>query len=121
MFNEDSNKLDEIINSISIINDKLSELEKNKSCKYCKDKDVNPFTIDYIKKNVFTRKYLFTVIVKSLTKTAVLMFLTLFFLDLWNPLLDKIRTSLPWNNNIKKYFFNEKIEDFIKKWFKKDD
>jgi hypothetical protein len=82
MFNEDSNKLDKIINSINIINDRISDLEKNKNCKDCKEKDLNPFTITYLKKHVFTKKYLFAVILRSVTKTLVLAFLTLFFFDL---------------------------------------
>ena len=117
MFNEDINKFDKIINSIDIINNKISNLEEKINCKNCKEKDVNPFTWNYIKKHVFTKKYLFTVIVKSLTKTVVLMFLTLFFLDLWNPFLDIMRTNLPWNNTTKKYFFRESIQEYLKKWF----
>lgn len=110
---------------LEIIRDYLDkrflELEEKINCKNCKDKDVNPFTISYIKKNIFTKKYLFTVILKSITKTLVLLILTLFFFDLWNPFLDWIKTNLPWNNNNRKYFFNEKIQSFIKKIFKKSD
>ncbi|WNE41678.1 MAG: hypothetical protein AD073_000012 [Mycoplasmataceae bacterium] len=108
---------------LEIIKDYLDkrflDLEQKINCKNCKDKDINPFTISYLKKNVFTRKYLFNVILKSITKTFVLMFLTLFFLDLWNPFLDKIRTSLPWNNTNRKYFFRASIEEFMKRFKKR--
>lgn len=121
-FNDFNEKLNVIINELkelSVKTDKRFTKLENTECISCvkKKKDENPFTWDYIRKNVFTKKYLFTVILKSLTKTIVLAFLTLFFLDLWNPFIESIKVKLPWNNLKRKYELGKNVNDFIK-WLK---
>jgi hypothetical protein len=69
-----SKKLDEISNRLSSLENYNSKKEKKE--------EADPFTYDYIKKRIFTKKYLFYVIVKSITKILVVSFLTLFFYDL---------------------------------------
>jgi hypothetical protein len=76
---ENSN-LELLLEEVREINKKVSEIEKNSSCKSCKN--TNPFTYAYLKNHVLTKKYLFNVILKSITKTIVITFLTLFFFDI---------------------------------------
>lgn len=103
------NKIDELLNLVK-------ELKESK-CKNCKEKTIDPFSWEYFRKYLFTKKYLVNTIWKTIVKTLVIALLVIFFYDKWFALVDYLRTKLPWNDLGRRYpKVGKKIEEIYKEF-----
>lgn len=91
-------KIDELLNLVKDLKNKEFE------CKRCKEKtDLNPFSWEYFKKNLFTKKYFVDSIWKTIIKTILIAILVILLNDRWYEFTDKLRVLFPWNDLWRKF------------------